>query len=209
MAEESTLELAAEIYSPFDHAEVKRLRTYVEDVEALVASSFFHGPRLSVTIGEPGVGDTLAGPDDEATRAVAGLFRSLYTDHEPTSYNATLKLLSRHAHKHKSPRQREVIAELRSLRKLKTQALLSGGMTITSSGRELTPEVLIDVFLHGRYLHKDDEKMGTLEDFEGDVFLMFEFMGSLQRLSQVFWIGRNVVKPILGAPSLILAAERM
>src|ERR1700722_1844741 len=169
MAAASPLERVAEVYSPFDHAEAKRLRTYVADVEALVASSFFHGPRLSVTIGEPGVGDTLEGPDDEATRAVAGLFRSLYADHEPTSYNATLKLLSRHARDQECLRQREVIAELRALRKLKTQALVSGGMTITSSGRELTPEVLIDVFLHGRYLHKDGEKMGTLEDFEGDV----------------------------------------
>lgn len=114
MPKESPLEEPAEVYSPFSPEDVKRLRTYAEDVETLVSLSFFKGPRLSVTIAEPGVGDTLEGPSDEATRAVAGLFRSLYNDHERTSYISILKLLGQHAHEQESPRRSQAIEELRN-----------------------------------------------------------------------------------------------
>lgn len=202
-AGDSPLEHPADVYRPFDASESKRLRTYAEDVSTLVAFRFFQGPKLSVTIAEPGIGDTLEGPDEEAVYAVAALFRSLYLDHEPTSYNAILKLLSRSVRARESPTQREATDELRSLRRLKARALSAGMNTITSSGRELTPEVLIDVFLNTTYLHKDDTKMDALEDLQGDAFLMFEFLGAVQRLSQVFWVGRLVVSPILKTASLL------
>jgi hypothetical protein len=208
MAKESPLEHISEIYSPFDAADARRLRVYVDDVETLVASSFFKGPALSLTVGGPdlegqGISEKLDGPNEEAVRAVAGLFRSLYDDNEPTSYNATLSLLGRNVHEHESPRQRDAKDALRDLRKWKARALLPGGMTIKSNGRELTTVDLIDLFLYGRYLHKDDEKVGTLQDFPLDAVLMFEFMGAVQRLARIFWVGRNVVKPILETPSVL------
>ena len=202
-AGDSPLEHPADIYNPFDASESKRLQTYADDVEKLFAFRFFHGPNLSVTIAEPGVGDTLEGPDDEAVHAIAGLFRSLYLDHEPTSYNAILKLLSRSVHERDAPRQRAATEELRNLRKWKERALSAGINTFTASGLELTPEVLIDVFLNTAYLHKDDAKIGALEGLQGDTFLMFEFLGAVQRLSEVFWIGRLAVSPILKTASLL------
>jgi hypothetical protein len=163
--------------------------------------------KLAVTVGEPGIGDTLEAPDDETVRAVAGLFRSLYNDHEPTSYAAIIKLVSRHAHERESPRRETAVAELRRLRKLKAQALQAGLVTYAPGGQALTPEVLIETFINGHYLHKDENRMAVLEDLRGDVVLMFEFLSSLQRLSRVFSIGRAVVRPILDTPDLLPAAH--
>jgi hypothetical protein len=166
-------------------------------------SRFFDGLKLSVTIAEPGVGDTLEAPDDETVHAIAGRFRSLYNDHEQTSYIAVLNLLSRHAHDRQSPRRDVAVDELKRLRKLKAQALEAGLVTHLSSGQALTPKVLIETFINGHYLHKDERRMAVLEDLRGDVVLMFEFLSSLQRLSYVFAIGRAVVKPILETPTLL------
>jgi hypothetical protein len=207
MPTESPLEEPAEVYSPFDSTESQRLRTYADDVQTLVSSRFFDGLKLAVTVGEPGIGDTLEAPDDETVRAVAGLFRSLYNDHEPTSYAAIIKLVSRHAHERESPRRETVVAELRRLRKLKAQALQAGLVTYAPGGQALTPEVLIETFINGHYLHKDENRMAVLEDLRGDVVLMFEFLSSLQRLSRVFSIGRAVVRPILDTPDLLPAAH--
>jgi hypothetical protein len=80
-------------------------------VETLVSSRFFDGLKLAVTVGEPGVGDTLQAPEDETVRAVVGLFRTLYNDHEPTSYAAILKLVSPHAHERQSPPNSHLLAD--------------------------------------------------------------------------------------------------
>jgi hypothetical protein len=116
---DSVLRLAAEIYSPFDARETRRLRTYVVDVEEFVGSAFFQpGERkltLSAEMGGP-LRSTLLYPGEEAVRAIVGLFRQLYTHREPTSYHQILKLLSRHAHERGSEPRQAAVAELRTLR---------------------------------------------------------------------------------------------
>ncbi len=209
--DDSPLRRPADIYAPFDTSGVRRLRSYVADVEAFVTSGFFNGPGLTLTIGgETGVGsltERLEAPSDEAVRAVVPLFRQLYSDTEPTSYTSTIRLLSENVQRRDSPRRAEAIDALRALRRWKREAIKQQGLVIRSNGEELTIPILIELFLHGRFLHKDDDKVATLDMFQLEAMLMFEFLGAIKQLAQIFWVGRNVVRPILDTPSLLSGAR--
>jgi len=213
MTKESPLEHAAEIYDPFDAAEVKRLNEYVTDVEELVASGFFksdgwqwklEGARDADAAEQWNVNQEWEYPGERAVREVAVIFRPLYNDHEPSSYNHVIKLLSGHVCE--SARRQEALDELRKLRKWKTEVLRMSGVAFNINGEDLTPEKLIDLWLHGRYLHKGNENSDQIDAFPFAGMLQSEFMGAMERLSHVFWVGRNVVQPILTTPSLLPAA---
>jgi hypothetical protein len=74
------------------------------------------------------------------------------------------------------------------------------------NGELLTPERLIEIFLYGRYLHKDLDKAALLEDAPV-VILQLEFLSTMQTLSQIYLsVARQVVGPVLASPSLLLTA---
>jgi hypothetical protein len=215
---DSVLRLAAEIYSPFDAGEARRLRTYVADVEELVGSTFFqpgeHKLTLSAEMGGP-LQSTLAYPGEEAVRAVVGLFRQLYNHHELTSYHQILKLLSRHAHERDSQYRDAAVAELKALRDWEKDALRPTIALKWQHARpdgsiayeeELTPEVLIDLFLHGKYLHKGNEKSDKLDAWPLAHVAQQVFFSAMTSLSQVYWVGRNVVVEALNASELFTTA---
>jgi hypothetical protein len=204
---ESVLRLAEETYAPFDAHETRRLRGYISDVEELVGSRFFQPGEqkltLSAEIGGP-LQSTLVYPGEEAVRAVVGLFRQLYNHHEPTSYHQILKLLSRHAHERGAEHRDAAVAELKSLRPaidLKWQHARPDGSIAYEE--DLTPEVLIDLFLHGKYLHKGNEKSDKLDAWPYAHLLQQSFFGAMFGLSQVYWVGRNVVAEVFKVPSLV------
>jgi hypothetical protein len=107
---ESPLQLPGDIYAPFTHDEVKRLRHFVADVEGLRQSPLFAEQKnvvhLSAEMGGP-LKQELDYNGEDAIHAVVGRFRQRYNRHEPSSYNAILKLLDRHVHERESPLQRE------------------------------------------------------------------------------------------------------
>lgn len=211
---ESVLPLAAKIYSRFDVGESRRLRSYVTDVEELVGSAFFQPSEqkltLSAELGGP-LESTLTYAGEEAVRAVVGLFRQLYNHREPTSYNQILKLLSRHAHERASEHRVAAITELKALREWEKEALRpvialkwrharpDGSIAYEE---DLTPEVLIDLFLHGKYLHKGNEKSDKLDAWPFAHLLQQSFFGAMTALSQVYWVGRNVVQEVLKVSAL-------
>ncbi len=214
---DSVLRLAAEIYSPFDIRETRRLRGYVSDVEELVGSAFFQPGEqkltLSAEMGGP-LQSTLIYPGEEAVRAIVGLFRQLYNPHEPTSYHQTIKLLSRHAHERGSQHRDVAVAELRALREWQKDALRPTIALKWQHARpdgsigyeeDLTPELLIDLFLHGKYLHKGNEKSDKLDAWPLAQVAQQSFFGAMTALSQVYWVGRNVVAEVLNAPALLNA----
>jgi hypothetical protein len=215
---DSVLRLAAEIYSPFDARESRRLRTYVADVEELVGSTFFQPSEQKLTvsseIGGP-LQTTLAYPGEEAVRAVVGLFRQLYAHHEPTSYHQIFKLLSRHAHNRESEHRDTATAELRALRDWEKEALKPTMALTWQHARadgsiefeeDLTPEVLIDLFLHGKYLHKGNAKSDKLDAWPLAHVAQDSFFGAMTTLSHVYWVGHNVVAEVLKVPALLDAA---
>jgi hypothetical protein len=212
---DSVLRLAAEIYAPFDAHETRRLRGYIADVEELVGSTFFRPGEqkltLSAELGGP-LQSSLTYPGEEAVRAVVGLFRQLYNHHEPTSYHQIIKLLSRRAHDRDSEHRDAAVAELRALREwekavlrptidLKWQHARPDGSIAYEE--DLTPEVLIDLFLHGKYLHKGNEKSDKLDAWPYAHLLQQSFFAALIALSQVYWVGRNVVAEVVLVPSLV------
>lgn len=212
---ESVPRLAADIYTPFCTQETRRLRSYIADVEELVGSTFFQPGEqkltLSAELGGP-LQSSLTYPGEEAVRAVVGLFRQLYNHHEPTSYHQILKLLSRHSHERGSEHRDAAVAELKALREwekealrptiaLKWQHARSDGSI--ANEEDLTPEVLIDLFLHGKYLHKGNEKSDKLAAWPYAHLLQQSFFGAMIALSQVYWVGRNVVAQVVTVPSLV------
>jgi len=212
---ESVLCLAEEIYTPFDAGETRRLRSYIADVEELVGSRFFQPGEqkltLSAEIGGP-LQSTLVYPGEEAVRAVVGLFRQLYNHHEPTSYHQMLKLLSRHAHERGSEHRDAAVAELKSLREWEKDALRPTIVLKWERAREdgsiadtedLTPAVLIDLFLHGKYLHKGNEKSDKLDAWPLAHVAQQVFFDAMINLSRIYWVGRNVVAEVVKVPTLL------
>jgi len=205
---DSVLRLADQIYSPFGPRETRRLRNYVSDVGELVASAFFQPGEqkltLSAKMGGPLL-STLVYPGEEAVRAVVGLFRQLYNHHEPTSYDQIIKLLSRHAHERGSQHRDVAVAELKALREWEKDALRP---TIAlkwqhaqpdgsiAHEEDLTPEVLIDLFLHGKYLHKGNDKSDKLDAWPLAHVAQQCFFGAMTALAEVYCVGRNVVAEV-------------
>jgi hypothetical protein len=204
---ESPLELASEIYAPFDEAETRRLRHFVADVEGLANSALFSNPTNTVTISagmnEP-LKERLEFAGEEAVHAVVGRFRQLYNGHQPSSYNHILKLLGRHVHERESPHQREALDALKELRKWEGEARRStSGLQIKVNEDVLSGPVLIDLFVHGHYLHKGNAKSDQLEAFPLRGMLLSEFIRAMTVLMHVYWVGRNVVARVLETPSLL------
>jgi hypothetical protein len=71
---------------------------------------------------------------------------------------------------------------------------------------DLTPEVLIDLFLHGKYLHKGNEKSDKLDAWPLAQVAQQVFFGAMTSLSEVYWVGRNVVAEVLKVPTILNAA---
>jgi hypothetical protein len=207
MAEHETpLELPAQIYSPFDAAEVKRLRNYVADVEGLRHSTFFKNPNTSLRISghvDQPLTAALDYPGEEAVHAVVGRFRQIHNHSEPTSYNQVLKLLGRHVHERESPLQLQAQAALKKLRDWEGEVAKISGVAIDVNGEALTGPILIDLFLHGHYLHKGNAKSDKLDAFPMPLLLLNEFIAAMLRLMHVYWIGRNAVAYLLDTPSLL------
>lgn len=205
----SPLELAEQIYAPFTHAEVRRLQHFVADVEGLAKSALFSEQQNVFHISADMNGSVEQKLDyngEEAIHAVVGRFRQLYNTHEPSSYNQMLKLLGEHVHRRKSPKQREALDGLKELRNWeKDVRKAKSGIEINVNGEVLTGPVLIDMFVHGHYLHKGNELSDKLDAFPLRGMLLSEFIRAMTVLVQVFWVGRNVVVEILKTPSLLPA----
>lgn len=59
-------------------------------------------------------------------------------------------------------------------------------MAININGENLSPERLIALWLHGRYLHKANEKSAVIDAFPVPAILKSDFMSAMHRLSHVF-----------------------
>lgn len=209
MSEESVLERPpAEIYCPFDAAEADRLATYKNDVESFTSMAFFTDPTRSLGPRQPGEGRTirLADVDEEAVRAVMPLFRSLYVPTEPTSFRRTMNLLKRRLRP--SPHRDEALRELRKMGQWEKDELKRTPIKIVRGDIEFTPDANIHAHLHGVYLHKDPDRRRELDPFPADL-MRGEMLGKVYALAQVYWIGRNIVAPILEEPLLLPAGSGM
>jgi hypothetical protein len=205
MAEESPLEHVAEIYAPFLTAAARHLRTYVDDVETIAGMAFFANPTRSMTI-EGGTDQPLTVKlndiDDEAVYAVVGLFRSLYVPTEPTSYRRTLKLLKTHLRE--SPRREACVTAVRDLERWEKEVLKTSAIQFIVNDTPVTTHEIITMFLNAQYSHKDGDKGEWLDAFGvAREAMRGEFLRAIYVLVKVYWVGRNVVKPILEEPSLL------
>ena len=204
---ESPLEHAAEIYAPFDARETARLRQFVTDVEELAASSFFDSPgqkfKLAWSADDETLTTELPYAGEEAVRAVVPLFRQLYADREPTSYVQVMNLLSRHIKARESDLQADAIKALRELRRWPNEILASPGIKLVMNDEVLSPAVLVDLFLHGHYLHKGNEKSEKLAQWPVADVTRHVFFTTILQLRNVYWVGRNVVLRVLAQPQLL------
>lgn len=221
MSSESPFEQPLVIYAPFDVGESRRLRQFVSNVEQLAASSFFDAPAGKLTIS--GGTDTPLSTEmpyagEEAVRAIAGLFRQLYSHTEPTSFPALRNLLSEHILQHPSPRQREALDAVKELRDIERQILRGDGQIAlvmarsnadgTEARENLTPRLLIDLFLHGHYLHSGNDKADKLAQWPIPDMARHVFFGAVMALRNLYWVGRNIVRRILDRPGLLDAQGR-
>jgi len=165
----------AEAFAPFDAAETRRLRRFVRRIEQLRGSSFFETPghRITATYAGGGLFNIRAeSAGDEAVRAVIGPFRELYTDSEPTSAMAALKLLEGHARAADRDRNERLIKHLRALRtaikKRRQQDPRGVSLDEQADGGSaaVPPRQIIDMWLYGEHLHYDLAKADRIEEHE-------------------------------------------
>jgi hypothetical protein len=84
------------------------------------------------------------------------------------------------------------------------ELLNNNAMTIMRGHVKMTAEEIIDLYLHGRYLHKDPAKRAELEAFPAREAMHGEFLRAVQLLGHVYYIVRNVVAAVLDEPSVLL-----
>jgi hypothetical protein len=201
-----------EAFVPFDHIETRRLRRFVKRVEQLRESSFFDTPghRIMATFTGGRISNVRAqSAGDEAVRAVIGPFRELYSDSEPTSAMATLKLLEGHARAADRNRNQELIGQLRALRtriKERRQRDPRGVLLEEQpdgGSAAVTPHESIVTWLYGEHLHYDLAKADRLEEHQAMTEMLLFILESAIRDFAHLW-GRIVAltAAILDTPEL-------
>jgi hypothetical protein len=209
VAEDSALiRHANAIYAPFESEDSYWLRVYASDVDQLVASSFFdEGKTLGLTFGADMECNTfteaLDYPGEEALRAVVLLFRPLYEHNESASFHRTSRRLREHIEAHESEWQAQALAELRQLSRDHKQAL-QPTVGIDWNGVELKPRTIIDHLHNAHYFHRDPKKRPQLDAIQlGGGLLKYEYLGAIQELTRIYWVGRLLVTAVLDVPSLL------
>lgn len=205
---ETVLDRPREVFAPFDAREARRLDEFVADVETFATSSFFNRPSVGVTLGWQGAGHPLTTALDyageEAVRAVVPVFRQLYAHNEPTSMVTLFNLLAEHVRARGGPLEDEALAALKEFRVAQRQVLRGeGGPALILNDRRLTPEVLIDLFLHGHYLHKGNEKSDQLAEWPLSDVTKHTFFVAMDQLRRLYWNAANVVRRILACSDLV------
>jgi hypothetical protein len=191
MPDESVLERPADVYNSFDAAELELLRTYNADVERLTTMDFFTDPTRSMGPRKPGEERTiaLADVDDEAVYAVIGIFRSLFTHAEPTSFRRVINLVKRHVKS--SSHRKEALEDLDAMIRWEEQELARTPIKILRGEQEFTPTMNVKAHLHGIYLHKDPDRRKELQGFPPEL-MRGEMLGKVYALAQVYWIGTTL-----------------
>ena len=95
-------------------------------------------------------------PDEEYFRSFLLTFRKFVSEKEPIYlnriYNICQQYLTNEKHK-------EYLVKSRNIWK---DALKSSGFKLTLNGKEMSPEVVTDLWINGYYFHDDIEKVNTL-----------------------------------------------
>jgi hypothetical protein len=134
--------------------------------------------------------------------ATLPLFRMLYIGSEPTSFLATINLL-KGAVRVDAPLKKTVLQELKSLSRGFERAKRTAGIGmivewVEADGKRvgserMDPERLIDLWLHGYFLHAENDKANELERWPIEHVPLWELCGAVRRLTNIFRIGREVV----------------
>ena len=125
---------------------------------------------------------------------------TLYTPNEPTSFRHTMNLLK--SHLRPSTYRPEALRELRKMGQWEKDEIDRTPIKIIRGHVEFTPDANIKAHLHGVYLHKDPDRRRELDPFPLEL-MRGEMLGKVYALAQVYWIGRNIVAPILDEPALL------
>jgi hypothetical protein len=203
MTDQVLINRARDIYDPFEVVEAMHLLEYCDTVESLLKQEAIKSTwswKIEVRDGGGTSVEELDYAGEDALHDFAGRFRMLYSHKEPMSFDAMRALLHRHVASHESPLQQQALTELRTLGKMKKEALKSP-LTARMNGKELTSHDIIDLHLSGRYLHRDPEKAAQLAN--ASVLVRAEFLELVARLTHVFKVGRAVVDAILAESSLL------
>ena len=106
-------------------------------------------------------------------------------------------------------REGEALAALKDFRTCERQILRGEGQPqLVMDSEVLTPRVLIDLFSHGHYLHKGNDKSEKLARWPMADLTRFVFFSAIVQLRNLYLVAANVVRRILSAPSLTDVARR-
>jgi hypothetical protein len=195
---------AAEVYAAFDAAEAKVLREYVTVAHSLLAMEFLkHTWKWSVELkdGETSTyEEKLDYVGEEALHDMASRFRLLYDPKNRMSFSAVERLLRNHVRE--SPLRAAALDELKVLRQMRKEALKSP-WKLALGGEQVSAARVVELHLNSLYLHRED-KVDLLDNTS--VIVKAEFLSTVQRLAQVFALGRAVVAAVLDEPSLLPGA---
>lgn len=210
MEEAQPLARPAEIYEPFTAEEREVLSTFVGNVRSLGKMRFFDQvPKsASITYDATGTRAEMVDPEDEAVRAAITLFRQIYTETEPASAAAALKILKRQIRGRPGPSQADALQAIKELRSWLNEILERGiGLGIVferpTGSDPITPRKILDAYFHGHYLHSGNKTKLARELDQLEPWARYTFYSVMWKLTRAYWVIANVAELALRTPAAI------
>lgn len=198
----------AEAFRPFEEEEIEVLRGFVEDVRKLGGMRFYSQVSGKITLkskrGGPLVAETTE-PDDEALRAALTLFRQLYSHGEPGSFNTVLNLLKNNVSDRDGKERDAAMRYLKDFKFVGKELIRRGiGVGLTIDDRSFSAREIIDLYLHGKYLHGRNEKgkvVSTLDQIPA--IPRHTLYVTVHKLTHLYWTLANLVDLLLDDVRLV------
>lgn len=201
-----------DIYRPFTAEEVENLRTFSTNVHELRTYSFFQQipSQLQITgtiIGQP-IESRMRDPPREATRAAVTLFRQVYGQNERANFVKIMKILKRSVSDRASEHRAQALAVLDEIYDGQRVLLERGAgiaMYYAAGDRRsrLTTETVLATYLHGVWLHSDEDKSRRAAAFDrAPPIARFTFYSAIATLTLLYIDAAVIVDAALSESDL-------
>lgn len=203
----SVLGRPREIYRRFDAKETRQLRRFVQLARQLGRMPVLESIPDRVQLKFPAPPESpSAAVDNDAMFAAAAVFRQLFKDGEPVSFDKVFALLDRSVREHGGPLTAAASAALQTHRETRSEIPNAVGIVhqfSTPTGPKVfSPDELVRTFLYGEYLHSDDAKIRAIAALDATPLARWAFFHAVLLGAQIFWAGANVVEVVLAQPDL-------
>ena len=176
---------------------IDTLRRFAYRVDELQSFRLFEqgGLRSSLNISAAQIGAPVSighhEPDNDDLRSYLMAFRKFLLKRDPTFIGYVFGIAHRHI------TNEEFVARLAAAREKWNDAMKKGNVVYKVNDDQLTPELVMDLWINGGYFHDDLEKDGRLQELVRVPMSRWLFLDSVVTASKVIRLAGRVVKVAL------------